>query len=171
MRSGPNAWGSDPQSWIVAPVQLAATPGTAPMADEDGDNLPDSYEIETYGGTNVVGSSITGDTDGDGADDEAEYVAGTSSTNANSRFELSVSPVLPGGVEVAFETQPIMGPGYFGLVRRYDLEETYQLSFTGEWNVVSGYSNLPATGIMVTYTNATTNLIWYSRGRVSLQNQ
>jgi hypothetical protein len=104
-------------------------------------------------------------------DDEAEYAAGTSSTNANSRFELSVSSVMPGGVEVAFETQPIMGPGYFGLVRRYDLEETYQLGVTGEWSIVPGYSNLPANGTSVTYTNSTTNLIWYARGRVSLQNQ
>jgi hypothetical protein len=169
MRSGPAAWGNDPQSWIVAPV-LRATPGTAPMADGDGDNLPDSYEIETYGSTNVVGSSITGDTDGDGASDEAEYVAGTSSTNASSRFELSVGFVSPDGVEVAFKTQPVMGPGYFGLVRRYDLEETHQLSVTGDWSIVSGYSNLPATGSIVTYTNSTTNLVWYTRGRVSLQN-
>jgi hypothetical protein len=170
MRTGPGAWGNDPQNWIAAPV-LRATPGTAPMADGDGDNLPDSYEIETYGDTNVVGSSITGDTDADGADDEAEYIAGTSATNANSRFELSVGVVSPGGVEVAFETQPVAGPGYFGLVRRYDLEETDQLNVPGDWSVAPGCSNLPATGTTVIYTNSTSSLLWYVRGRVSLQNQ
>jgi spore coat protein CotH len=93
-RRGPDAWGNDPQSWTTGIAQLA-TPGAAPLADSDGDGLPDSYEIETYGSTNAVGSSITGDTDGDGASDAAEYIAGTSATNANSNFQVSAS-VLPG---------------------------------------------------------------------------
>jgi spore coat protein CotH len=89
-RRGPDAWGNDPQSWTTGIAQLA-TPGAAPLADSDGDGLPDSYEIETYGSTNAVGSSITGDTDGDGASDAAEYIAGTSATNANSNFQVSAS--------------------------------------------------------------------------------
>ena len=58
------------------------------MADKDGDGLPDAYEIETYGSTNIVGTSLNSDTDGDGASDVAEYVAGTSATNSNSKFKI-----------------------------------------------------------------------------------
>lgn len=74
-------------------------------------------------------------------------------------------------MEVAFQTQPITGPGYFGLVRSYDLEETDQLGDPGEWDTVHGWSNLSATGGVVIYTNSTTNLLWYVRGWVSLQSQ
>lgn len=167
-RRGPTAWGNDPESWTVGTVQLAA-PGTPPLADLDGDGLPDSYEIETYGGTNVVGSSPTGDTDGDGSSDRAEYVAGTSATNASSQFTLNASLLPAGGVRVEFQTQPITGPGYFGLARRYDLEQTTNLATPGGWSVIPGYANLPSTVGSVTYTNALTNAVWSARGRVWLQ--
>ena len=168
MRRGPSDWGNDPQSWTVALVQLA-TPGTSPLADGDEDNLPDIYEIETYGDTNVVGSSVTGDTDGDGINDEAEYVAGTLATDANSKSDLYVSRLPGGEVMVEFQTHPINGPGYFGLHRSYDLEQTTQIEIPESWSVVPGYSNLPATGDIVTYTNLNANAIWFARVRVSLQ--
>jgi len=167
MRIGPTAWGNDPQSWTIAPHQLA-TPGASPLADGDGDHLPDIYEIETYGSTNVVGMAGGGDTDGDGSDDESEYVAGTSATNAGSRFEITVNPG-PGGIVVEFETEPLTGPGYFGLVRRYDLEQTGDVGVPGSWAGIPDYTNLPALGGLVTYTNTATNSMWTVRGRVSLQ--
>jgi spore coat protein CotH len=168
MRQGPKTWGNDPASWTVAPVQLA-TPGLPPLADADGDHIPDSYEIEIYGGTSIVGSSLTGDTDGDGVSDEAEYIAGTSATDANSKPELWVTRLPSGEVTVEFQTQPIIGLGYFGLNRRYDLEQTAQIEDPESWSVVPGYSNLPATGEIVTYTNSTTNTKWFVRVRASLQ--
>jgi hypothetical protein len=149
-------------------VQLA-TPGTSPLADRDADNLPDIYEIETYGSLSVVGSSSTGDTDGDGVSDEAEYVAGTSATDANSKPELKVSRLRSGEVVVAFQTQAINGPGYFGLERKYDLEQTTQIENPDAWSIVPGYFNLPATGEIVTCTNLNMNAVWFARVRVSLQ--
>jgi len=167
-RRGPTAWGNDPQSWTVGAVQLA-TPGVSPLADQDGDGLPDAYEIETYGSTNIVGNALTGDTDGDGSSDRAEYVAGTSSTNANSRFKVSAS-LLPGGkVAVSFTAEAINGPGYFGWERRYALEQTTNSANPASWNSVPGYANLPGTGGIVTCTNAMTNAVWSTRGRVWLQ--
>ena len=168
MRRGPVAWGNDSESWTISSF-TSATPGLSPLADGDADNLPDIYELEMYGGTNVVGSSSTGDTDSDGLDDEAEYVAGTSATNANSRFEISVSRSPAGAVTVGLQTQPIAGAGYFGLERRYALEQTAQLGDTGSWTFVPGFSSLPATGNFVTHTNSTTNQTWSARGRVWLQ--
>ena len=169
MRRGPTTWGNDPESWGVASQQLA-TPGAAPLADEDGDSLPDIYELETFGGTNVVGSSASGDTDGDGLSDRGEYVAGTSSTNANSRFEIDVTLLPGGGVLLGLQTQPISGLGYFGLKRVYDLEQTTQLDNPGAWNIVPGHANLAATGDLLTYTNSAPDDVWFARARVSLQN-
>jgi len=168
LRRGPTAWGNDPLSWTVGTVQFAS-PGVSPLADQDGDGLPDAYEIETYGSTNLVGSSLTGDTDGDGASDTAEYMAGTSATNANSRFKVNAS-LLPGGkVAISFPAEAINGPGYFGLERRYALDQTTNLGSPATWNPIPGYTNLPGVGSIVTYTNAMTNVVWSTRGRVWLQ--
>ena len=167
-RRSPDAWGNDPQSWMVGTLQLA-TPGTPPLADLDGDGLPDAYEIETYGSINVAGSSPTGDTDGDGACDVAEYIAGTAANNANSRFKINAS-LLPGGsMVISFPTEPITGLGFFGLERRYSLEQTTNIGIPESWSAVPGYANLPATGGIVSYTNSLTNAVWSARGRVWLQ--
>jgi spore coat protein CotH len=166
-RRGPDAWGNDPQSWTVGAGQFA-TPGVSPVADGDGDGLPDAYEIETYGSTNVVGSSPGGDTDGDGASDAAEYIAGTSATNASSKFQLSASVLPSGNVVVQFETKAVSGPGYFGLERRYALEQTTNIANPVNWSAILGYANLPS-GSAVIYTNAMTNTGWSVRGRVWLQ--
>ncbi|HMP81370.1 MAG TPA: lamin tail domain-containing protein [Verrucomicrobiota bacterium] len=168
MRRGPSAWGNDPQSWTVTSVRLAS-PGDAPMADHDGDGLPDLYEIENYGSTNVVGSNPTGDTDGDGISDADEYIAGTSATNSNSRFLVNARALQDGNVLIDFETQAIAGPGYFGLDRRYELQQTTQLSVAGNWSIIPNYANLPATGEPVACTNSMTNVTWSVRGRVWLQ--
>ena len=90
-------------------------------------------------------------------------------TDANSKPELSVTRLPSGEVTVEFQTQPIIGPGYFGLERRYDLEQTTQIEDPDSWSPVPGYSNLPATGDIVTYTNSTVNTKWFARVRVSLQ--
>jgi hypothetical protein len=168
VRRGPNTWGNDPQSWIAGTVDFAS-PGRAPNANLDDDGLPDSYEIETYGSTNVVSATGGMDTDADGISDANEYIAGTSATNAASRFEVMAS-TLPGGlVLVSFPTQPILAPGYFGKDRRYGLEQTTNLTNAASWSVIPGYENLPADGAFVTYTNTMTNTIWSARGRVWLE--
>ena len=130
--------------------------------------MPDSYEIETYGSTNAVGSSITGDTDGDGASDAAEYIAGTSATNANSKFQVSAS-VLPGrNVLIQLSPQPITGPGYFGAERHYALEQTTNIANAASWSAIPGYANLPTSSAVI-FTNLMTNTVWSTRGRVWLE--
>jgi hypothetical protein len=167
-RRGPNAWGNAAQSWTVGAIELA-NPGTPPLADRDGDGLPDRYEIETYGSTNIVGHALTGDTDGDGASDGAEYIAGTSATNGASRFQINPSLLPDGKVVVQFQTQAITGPGYFGWERRYALEQTTNVANPASWSAIPDYANLPAIGNLVTYTNVITNSVWSARGRVWLQ--
>jgi hypothetical protein len=166
LRVAPDAWGNDPLGWTVGATPFA-TPGISPLADRDG--LPDSYEIETYGSTNIVGTSVNSDTDGDGASDLAEYIAGTSATNANSKFQISAT-VQPGGnVTVSFQSEAITGSGYFGFERRYDLSQTTNLAAPASWSVIPGCTNLPGTGSIVNYNNSMTNAAWSVRGRVWLQ--
>jgi hypothetical protein len=168
MRRARNVWGNDPLSWMAGTVPFA-TPGVSPLVDKDGDGLPDAYEIEIYGSTNIVGTSLNSDTDGDGASDVAEYVAGTIATNANSKFKISASRLPGGNVTVSFQSEAITGSGYFGLERRYDLLQTTNLATPASWSVIPGYANLSGTGSIVTSTNSITNAAWSARGRVWLQ--
>ena len=58
------------------------------LNDNDGDGLPNWWEVEHFGGpTNAVAG---GDSDGDGMINSAEYLAGTDPTDAESVFEAAV---------------------------------------------------------------------------------
>lgn len=148
---------------------LFATPGNSPLADRDSDGLPDIYEIETYGNTNFIGNAINGDTDGDGASDFAEYIAGTSATNANSRFKLTANRQADGNVKISFQAEAINAPAYFNAERRYDLLQTTNPTSPSSWSLLPGYTDILGAGSIVNYTNAPTNTTWSVRARVRLQ--
>ena len=58
------------------------------MLDEDGDGLPDSWELASFGNLN---QTSTGDFDGDGVSNEEEYLDGTDAANgASARYRLTV---------------------------------------------------------------------------------
>jgi len=167
-RRSPDAWGNDPLSWTTGVTQLAS-PGIAPLADTDADDIPDSYEIETYGSTTVVGNTPTGDTDGDGVPDVAEFVAGTDATNAASKFQLQAS-LLPGGqIAVSLPTTATMGAGYFHSGRHYALEQSTNLTNPGSWSAIPDFADVFANGEVLTCTNSLTNVIWSVRGRIWLK--
>jgi hypothetical protein len=63
------------------------TTNLAPGPDDDGDGIPDPWEIERTGSTNVL--SAGGDADGDGATDEDEYTADTHPTNTQDAFRVT----------------------------------------------------------------------------------
>ena len=93
---------------IVTNAMGSTTSGSAGLAipDTDGDSIPDYWETQ-----NGLNPAVTnpGDTDGDGASDVAEYLAGTHPQNAASHLTLSV---IQGTVPVT----------------------NYRLSFTGQSN-------------------------------------
>ena len=76
-----------------------------------------------------------GDTDGDGASDTAEYTAGTSATNVNSKFQISAS-VLSGGSVVFIPDGDNQRPRYFGPERRYALEQTTNINNPAELGAI-----------------------------------
>jgi len=66
-----------------------------PPADGDGDEMDDEWEIDNFGGTNVVNGGATEDWDGDGVINLHEFLAGTDPVNPDSL--LHVSGMSPGG--------------------------------------------------------------------------
>lgn len=72
-------YGNDFSNWMAA-TPSPGSPNAAPAADSDGDGMPDAWELNHFGNLSHDG---TGDYDGDGVTDLAEYRAGTDPLNPN----------------------------------------------------------------------------------------
>jgi hypothetical protein len=66
-------------------------------ADVDGDNMDDDWEIEFFGGTNVVNGGAEDDFDEDGFSNIEEFIAGINPTNSGSVFAVEDPAPLPAG--------------------------------------------------------------------------
>ena len=104
----------------IQEVMVQATP-----EDNDGDGIPDQYEMDTFG--NLVTSDGSGDVDGDGDPDRDEWLRGTDPTDPDSKFVLEIIP-QGDGTKIALWT------GQLGRV--YDVEwsrdlETFDLIWVG----------------------------------------
>ena len=73
-----------------APVTIALTA----LRDSDGDLLPDTWELASFGN---LGLGAADDPDADGQDNRCEFVAGFSPADANDRLILSFAGPVPGG--------------------------------------------------------------------------
>jgi Tol biopolymer transport system component len=72
--------------------------------DSDGDGLPDDWELAYF---NTLDRDGSGDYDGDGQTDRAEFLAGTDPTDANSVFRvITLSPATSGPVRVFWSAVP-----------------------------------------------------------------
>lgn len=98
-----------------------------PALDSDQDGMPDEWEFAWFGSAS---STSTGDIDGDGLGNYAEFLSGTDPTDANSKLELRIDldsrklswPTVPGrkyslerkaGLDAAWaaEGAPVVGTG------------------------------------------------------------
>lgn len=130
--------GRDGSSWAhLSEVNLLSP-------DDDGDGLSNVEEVS-------FGSSISMvDTDGDGADDLSEWIAGTSATNASNCFSLSVIPD-PNGAVVEY-------PTVFG--RNYRIEAADHPG--GSWETLSAH---PGSGSVESVQDKQNSARFY-RGQV-----
>lgn len=122
----------------------AATPyPVVPAAvDADGDGLSDAWEVLHFGSTQAVSGASSEDTDGDGASNYMEYLAGTDPTNHLSSFSFRPAS-LPGGTGFGIAWSSVSGAVY-------GLETTGDLLSSGPWSVVA--AGLVATPPVNVYT-------------------
>ena len=107
------------------------------------------------------------DADGDGISAWQEYIAGTDPTNRNEFLQIAIS--CYDGMPVASFRTILTTSDYYGvLARYYALEQLSDLPSTN-WTVVPGYSNIPASGASIAFTNSTSTNMFFYRARVWLQ--
>jgi len=112
------------------------------VVDADQDGMPDAWEDATLGGTAAM---ATGDPDGDGVVNLAEYTAGTAPATNAGAFELDLS-LSNGQVWVAFPTVQATGTGYEAVNRYYVLEARTNLDESGLWRPIEPYTNVFGDG-------------------------
>jgi hypothetical protein len=74
--------------------------------DVDSDGMDDSWEIQFFGGTNVVNGGANDDFDGDGLLNVEEFIAGVNPTNSGSFFVVEDSGPSPAGFVINWDAVP-----------------------------------------------------------------
>jgi hypothetical protein len=105
-------------------------------AGQDGDGIPDTWELANGLSTSVNNFNI--DSDNDGRSDFEEYIADTDPTNKSSFFKLDLSPSDP---TLSWHTSSN---------RLYTLRSSTNLT---EWTIVPQMSNMPGTGGTMVFTS------------------
>ena len=117
--------------------------GTSPVADTDGDGMPDDYEL-AWGFNPTDPTDAALDADGDGFSNRQEYVAGTSPRDATDKLPFTSPPRFVGGdFWLSFDARAD---------RRYSV--LWAVSLNSTWQtLVTNLSSLDTT-IRVCDTNA-----------------
>lgn len=96
--------------------------------DQDGDSLPDNWEMEHF--LNTSNGTATADADGDGYDNLSEYIAGTDPLDPDSVFGFAAAYPLPSTGEPPFVVEWNSLPG-----RVYNIYWTYNLIYVPFENI------------------------------------
>jgi polygalacturonase len=108
--------------------------------DTDGDGLPDDWELQYFGST--TGASANLDSDGDGATNYEEFVAGTSPLDPADRLRPIDSSYDGTTVTITFRSVPL---------KRYQPEYTDDLS-TGSWTSLGNIRAADSDTLIITDT-------------------
>lgn len=99
--------------------------------DQDRNSLPDEWEILNFGNS---GQSASADPDGDGVNNEFEYLTGTNPTDPNSKFTLAQRH---DGFSFHFDLQTIPNRTYKVYYSRNLIDWNLDISYAGDgavWN-------------------------------------
>ena len=120
-----------------------------PFVDSNGNGMDDNWEMAYFGNLSRTG---TGDFDGDGMSDFAEYKAGTNPTDAQSRFAfISVGPDPLGGVAVRWSSVTL---------HQYTIQRSSDL-LTGFTNLQTNVDATPGTNSFRDATATNRNPYFY----------
>jgi hypothetical protein len=139
--------------WCPLPVDVDGEIRTDPwdigfdeteMPDDDNDDMPDSWEDQNFGGTNTVNGGALDDWDYDGMFNLAEYIAGTSPTNAGDSLKIA-DAMMPDEASAT------------GMVIRWTSVAGKTYGIQTATNLILGFdgwakSGIPATPTLNTYT-------------------
>lgn len=123
--------------------------GPNPAADTNQNSIADGWEKQYF--TNACDAAL--DSDGDGASNLAEYLAGADPTNKLNALKAEITPV---GSTVVVSCQTVMagGTNYEFRSRYYSLEQADVLAGTGVWQTVSGFTDILGNGGTIRLTNS-----------------
>jgi hypothetical protein len=139
-----------PSGWICA-VNTGGGDGndieltlTTADSDSDSDGLADDWEVENFGTISATNGAAQYDADGDGMCNLAEYIAGTSPTNAGDKLQVAGFGVADGGSTT-------------GMVISWSSKSGKWYAIKTSTNLMAGFdgtaiSNIPSTPTLNTYT-------------------
>jgi uncharacterized repeat protein (TIGR02543 family) len=100
-------------------TQVTASYKIDPAADLDSDGIADAWEMANFHSTGIA--SATTDSDGDGASDLAEFLAGTDPNDPASKFEIAA--VVRTGADQVTLTWPGVSGKTYTISAKSDLQE------------------------------------------------
>lgn len=106
--------------------------------DEDADMMDDAWEIEFFGGTNVVNGGTDEDFDMDGMSNFSEFIAGVNPTNSGSVFGVEEAEPIPAGYVVNWTA--VAGREY-GVYWTTDIVSGFEPLATGLSYPVNSYTD------------------------------
>ena len=107
------------------------------------------------------------DSDGDGLNDRAEYIAGTDPTNGKSCFVVR-SAFSNRDVLITFPALSATGIGYEGMTRYYRVETTTNI-FSTNWLPLLNYTNIPGNDGDISFVEKRSLVKRYYRLKAWLQ--
>lgn len=125
--------------------------------DTNSNGIPDTWEIQYFGGIDSPNGAASFDADGDGMTNLQEYLSGTSPNDPASKLQVAITSVTLSGAVLQFPT--VTG-------RIYTVECSDTLA-EGSWTILPP-ADIPGTGEVLEVTDAAVPAKRFYRLRVSL---
>lgn len=134
--------GNSVNTWNSLTEVTFSRPATS--TDEDGNGLPDDWELARLGS---AGNPTSLDSDKDGDSDETEFIMGTDPMDPASKTHLVVLKVDASTLRLRFMALAAIGPGYSGLSREFTIMQATTLS-PAAWSPLSAAVALPGNNLI-----------------------